>query len=982
MNNLLSIIRENILIEHRQEWLDSGVDPDIIDLNLESLEDTSCLLGGEVEYPIEERLDRKVIRFGRQTRPYIGGWWVSGVDPLDDFKRMAWGRFKPDSDTPIRDWKKNKPAKYLSPAGTGTSRATFLEVSLKVWQRVADRAGVPVSGASFWRWVLEKNVPVTLCEGEKKAGCLLSLGYAAIALPGFRSAARRIEGTNNSPGKPILIPEVAAFATPDRVINICFDFETNQKTVQAIRSETQKLCWLLAEAVPKIITLPGPDKGVDDFVIAQGEEAFHDLYLKSHTARAWAGARYSTLTYKPDLTLNQRYLGALEAPDDAKLWAIKSPKGTGKTEALKAIVAGAMERSQRVLLLSHRVQLGQAICDRVGLNYVTELRGSEEGALFGYGLCIDSLHPESQARFEAEDWEDAIVIIDEVEQVVSHLLNANTEVNTHRLSILEQLQQLFLQTIQSQNGKIILLDADLTDVSINFVLRLANAENWVTPWIAVNEWEAKDKRDCYNYPQSRPNEWYAALHQEVDAEKKLFITTQSQKAKSTWSARNIEKDILKRHPTKKILRIDSETVADPSHPAFGCVGRLNETVINYDIVIATPVIETGLSIDVRGHFDSVWGCFWGVSSANSARQALARIRDDCERHIWAANYGIGRIANGATTKYGLRNAQTKVAQAAINRLSAWWEEDEGYKSHEVALGTWAEIACRFNAETLAYRESIIKGLESEGYEIHEVEARADLEAIGFVKQQLESLIETRDETYQEECDAEVAIDLISDKEGEALKKKRSRSAIEQLQYRKWKRHKKYSVPVDENLIRKDNDGWFPRLQLYYFLLIGRQHLEQRDAQLLNASSHKGLTWFPSFNRSHFGVTIALLDFLDVTALMDSERDYKNTDSDLIDFAEKSRANRTSLRDLLGVTIGETHSPIAICNKILKGLGLHLIFARKEGARGSNQRVYRFKEPDDGRFEVFPEWLKRDELTQTHYAVGATFKGNNFIQEAA
>nr|WP_225912738.1 DUF3854 domain-containing protein [Nostoc flagelliforme] len=39
---------------------------------------------------------------------------------------------------------------------------------------------------SFWEWVRQHpEIPIILCEGEKKAACLLSLGFVAVALPGI-----------------------------------------------------------------------------------------------------------------------------------------------------------------------------------------------------------------------------------------------------------------------------------------------------------------------------------------------------------------------------------------------------------------------------------------------------------------------------------------------------------------------------------------------------------------------------------------------------------------------------------------------------------------------------------------------------------------------------------------------------------------------------------------------------------------------------
>ena len=962
--------------DHRFEWEQgSGVDPDIVTLNVRTLDDLAIDESSrEVSAPIADLLNWKFTRFGYQVKQSIRGWWVNGVDPLNDFKPMKWGRFKPD--IPFLDRKKNKPQKYASPFDV-QNRVTFLDVPDHIWQLVSFKSGIPISGSSFWQWVLECNVPITLCEGEKKAGCLLTLGYAAIGCPGFRGAARSKDKAGNPLLKPILIPDVELFATPDRVVNILFDYETNQKTAHDIRLETKKLCRLLSgsKADPKVITLPGPEKGADDFAVARGGAAFNKLYEQALPPNQWQTSLYSRLTYKVDLSLNQRFLGSLNLPSDRRLFGIKSPKGTGKTEALKEMVAGAMERGQRVLLLTHRVQLGQAICDRVGLNYVTELRGSDEGALFGYGLCIDSLHPDSQARFNADEWQDPIVIIDESEQVIWHLLNANTEVNTHRLVILDQLKQLLFNTLTSEIGQVLLLDADLTDVSVNFVKKLSGGGDFIDPWICVNRYDAAEKRTCYNFNDSKPKAWYTELNRLVDDDKKLFIVTQSQKKKSTYSAHNMAKDIGRRHPTKRILVIDSETISDPNHPAYCCTSDLNKIVTRYDLVLVTPTIGTGVSIDVRGHFDAVFGCFWGVDSADAARQSLARIRDDIPRYVWAARFGIGRIANGSTSKFGLRNSQTQLATAAIARLSAWWEDEEGYKTNDAALQTWAEMACRVNGQMIDYRESVVRGLEGEGYEVVSHEVIPDI-ALS------DSLAETKASEYQQDSENEVATSLIDDTKGEELRGKRSKTPEERLQLRKWKRHKKYGLEVDVDLIERDDNDWFPQIQLYYYLFIGRRFLERRDAQALHSASRAHQVWYPSLNQSQIGIKVAMFEFLDVQSLLDEEREFKNSDQDMANRLEKAIANREVLKDL-GITISDKDSAIAIGNKLLKRIGLKLVFSHKQGKRGANERVYRLEALADKRFEAFDHWLERDErLSRNHTAVGATLNSKSLNREAA
>ncbi|NJL83706.1 MAG: hypothetical protein HC890_13540, partial [Chloroflexaceae bacterium] len=52
--------------------------------------------------------------------------------------------------------------------------------------------------------------------------------------------------------------------------------------------------------------------------------------------------------------------------------------GTGKTRLLEAIVAKAIEDGQWVLVIGHRVRLVEALCQRFGLDYITEIRDNPQ----------------------------------------------------------------------------------------------------------------------------------------------------------------------------------------------------------------------------------------------------------------------------------------------------------------------------------------------------------------------------------------------------------------------------------------------------------------------------------------------------------------------------------------------------------------------------------------------------------------------------
>jgi len=61
---------------------------------------------------------------------------------------------------------------------------------------------------------------------------------------------------------------------------------------------------------------------------------------------------------------------------------------------------------------------------------------------------------------------------------------------------------------------------------------------------------------------------------------------------------------------------------------------LNQVLGNYDVVLASPVIETGVSIDIRGHFTSVWG----IAQLQKRKLSASGIRTYPRnmRFIWVA----------------------------------------------------------------------------------------------------------------------------------------------------------------------------------------------------------------------------------------------------------------------------------------------------------------------------------------------------------
>ncbi|MBD2388449.1 VapE domain-containing protein [Cylindrospermum sp. FACHB-282] len=229
--------------KHFEEWQESAVSDDIINLNVQTIFDPR---------EVNKILGRNSSRKWGLTSDLVPAWYAAGVDPITDEPTLQGVQVKPDK-TPIG--KDGKPTKYIGASGMETAPLFLRTKKEGFWKSIID---------DLSQWVFT-------CEGAKKSGSLLSINIPAISIPGVTTC-RKLGRLHQN---------LALFAKPGRNIVLCYDNDLMYK--KGVQDGLEGMGRELRAAGAKVwvILLPeGDAKGVDDFLALYGEEAFRGL-LKS-----------------------------------------------------------------------------------------------------------------------------------------------------------------------------------------------------------------------------------------------------------------------------------------------------------------------------------------------------------------------------------------------------------------------------------------------------------------------------------------------------------------------------------------------------------------------------------------------------------------------------------------------------------------------------------------------------------------------------
>ena len=1032
--------------------------------------------------------------------PEFEEWKQVASSQYNEFETFpSWEKVQDDPNI-FWDWVKDNPSvpvvrastqKYHHPEHESTE-LFLISVPIATWQLIGRRYDTDLpenyrevkdNPIIFWEWVKDNpQIPIALTEGVKKTASIISCGYVAIGAPGIFNFYRSIKDENNIANcQRILIPQLKEFCQKGRKFYMGFDQDSKRKTVRNVDVAITNLSWLLIQSKceVKVITWkPGFGKGIDDYLAGfydrgSKDEAYSNLHRKALNFQQWQSKRLRKLTYEPDMVISRPRLGEINPPADAQLIAVKAPKKTGKTWWFCHLTKPILQTGERrILLVTHRIQLSSQNANRMGIPYVSESGSLPEGRHYGLAMCIDSLRPDSQARIKPEDWSGAWLFLDEIQQIMWHVLTSTTCAKD-RVKILKNLREL-LQHIIATGGKIFLADADLNDIAIDFIEGLLGFSP--KRFLLVNDYEFEnDSWDIYTFDGKNPSKLVLEAEKQLAQGKRLFMSVTGQRAKSRWGTQVLEKHFKTLFPELKVLRVDSEAVGDPNHPAFGCMENPNQSFAEYDLILASPVVETGCSVEpyfepwadpdkaIKNRFDSVFYIGQGLQTCDSARQTLSRVRESIDRYIWLQKKGIVKVGNGSTNFKGLVSSQKRLDKANRQKLiEADFEampEDGNFSP--TCLLTWAKLGAIINSGMQNYDQTITQDLELEGHTIipwkskieegrrqeaegrrflfrratrsaccvqtdgdmtyghaalttptvHPQDAckrsRAEREGIAsafcplpsaFLDKKSCEDVETevsnlRDELYDKYCDNVTSSKELLPAEKEKLERQNQKTVEQLHQLRKANIQDKYQVKCSPELIKKDDEKWYPRIELYYYWERGRKYLQFKDKNTYRKAIDNGLGdyFIVDCNRKSKQLKVACLDYLGIERLYQGSG-FHNEHPVIVDIFQRAKAYPGNINEVLGINltklVKDDKNALRVVQRILDTIGHRMVNYSRPGKRGAQIRYYSSPAPDflrvenpeerkkfktryvldengqpiplqDRREEIYEQWLLRD-----------------------
>jgi hypothetical protein len=493
--------------------------------------------------------------------------------------------------------------------------------------------------------------------------------------------------------------------------------------------------------------------------------------------------------------LNDRYLPFIETNTPVVL--IKSPKGSGKTEWLKNVVANKKEKGLSILLIGHRRSLISSIASRLGLvSYFNPGSVDRESKIATsssfcspskyFAISVDSL----STLLDPESHQYDVVIIDEVEQVISHMISDTMD----KKNVRNNTYQFFKYYLNSAS-EVYTSDADLNYLTVNTLHKFFEDTPNKEVTLILNQYKP-EKTDIYLYEDEK--HLLGELEKSFQSGEKCFVCSNS-KAKIDRMLKGFEG----RFPDLKLMGITSENSGDPEIQEF--INNIQTDILNYDGVFVSPSIGTGIDITFKGNYqgiDNVYGFFENqINTHFDIDQQLSRVRSPKNTKLWISPREFRFESNTEVIKKEIIETNKTIRKIIGITKEGKKEYDDSSSDY---LDLYSNVLSLQRGSKNHLKKHFIQFKKAQGYTVNTIEKDEGMVETGKLLKE-ESELAIFEELVKRITDAYV----ITDYEYRMLRNNKDSLSLISIHHdamRKYEIESFYRTTADEVLIATDNNG--------------------------------------------------------------------------------------------------------------------------------------------------------------------------------
>ena len=621
---------------------------------------------------------------------------------------------------------------------------------------------------------------------------------------------------------------------------------------------------------------------------------------------------------------------------------IKSPKGSGKTEALVKLIddilngrrlsnLAARDRPKSVLLIGHRRSLIQEAANKLGLEcYLDE--GPVRRHTDRYAICLDSLQAIAEKRVYRISASTVhvdepiffdVIILDESEQVFRHILSETIEKHSGADRVHNSLRAML-----GKAKAIYALDADLGLIT-GHALKAYRPDFWVEKCRLIVNRPNKEQANRILYRYKSKNLLIEKMLEAIREGRRCFITSNSKKLVNV-----LTEIIIKEFKDKVALR---SITADNSQSAVerDFVENIKTEFLKIQVLLCSPSLGTGIDITFPNnecHVDEVFGFFYShVNTHFDVDQQLSRVRKPGRVSVWISAHKNRQETNFDVIRTELVRSNWIQSAQTFDRKTGEIVSDAEHPL--VMIAAHMISAQRSSKKRMAHYFERLRN--QSGWTIEIIEQSKPTKG-GPEKEAKRSIADKRVSNIlaADELDPADYIDLAM-----AIERGRPVSSAEKWKFEKARLRYSYNTEVTEALIRQDDHGKLAK-QMEDFKFLKIQLKVNFDSL---QADHRTRFKSSMLTRAKNPIS-TLAEIISSTALVNGpslDIDARVSNLTLKSFVDLCQKNRILIEEGLNIELRDDIkvNPVRQLNAFLKIVGLQLSSQKRSKQKGRNLRFY-------------------------------------------